>query len=699
MAFRIFIQDEKMGPALAVKSYCSEAEWHGLLKAKEDFLVRDIDPRLSTCVSQELAESWIRSRDYGVNPNKMFSPLTLPQDELENLINTNKQLIDIVKSHIMPFCQLASPSGYEIAFHDRNGILIFLDGISKSLEHKKSKYKVGMVFQEETIGTNIFSLCKRYAKPVQLLAPEVYATTGEFDIVSAANIMNEDGDLLGVLVYRQINQQLTEKPWLKDYQDIRLQTLGFITAMAQSIEAQLKLRKSYFNLETSHKMLEAMLHFFGEGIVIIDSNGDIIKINSEGKRILRVGENEPETNISQYLSDKSRQIDLIGNNNFVDYYEEILQFPNNSTQSIMISSYPIKNQISNQVEASVLRLAETKKFNAMAAKRVGTIARFNFQDIIGESKTMQRVKLMANRFAVSTENVLLLGENGTGKELFAQSIHNKYRPNQPFVALNCAAFPRNLIESELFGYEGGAFTGAERTGRPGKIELANKGTLFLDEIGDMPYEIQAILLRVLQDKQVMRIGGHRSQPVGFRVIASTNQDLHRIIKDKQFREDLYYRLSILTIEIPPLRERGYDIIRLANYFIKNYSCRMGWPIPVIRDEVQEYILAYHWPGNVRQLENAMIYACNMTEGGYIDLSHLPIEITENGTPFSSNSRLVQAGRTEQDIDGADSLKELEKKMLQNFLDKADSNIVKAAKLMGISRSTMYRKLKKYQINY
>lgn len=310
---------------------------------------------------------------------------------------------------------------------------------------------------------------------------------------------------------------------------------------------------------------------------------------------------------------------------------------------------------------------------------------------MGDSIVMYRAKVMAQRFSALKENILLLGENGTGKELFAQSIHNQYRPDQPFIALNCAAIPRNLIESELFGYEGGAFTGADRHGRPGKIELANKGTLFLDEIGDMPYEIQAVLLRILQDKQVMRIGGKRYQPVDFRVIASTNQDLKKKISEKLFREDLYYRLSVLTIEIPPLRERGSDIIKLAEYFIASYAGRMGKPIAQIDDDVKQLLMEYKWPGNVRQLENAMIYAYNTSENGYIGLNNLPNDITSLPAALSLDSN--------QETQRIEMVKHLEKDLLQRVLLETENNISKAAKIMGISRPSLYRKLKKYDIGF
>lgn len=679
--------------------FCTEEEWNGLIKAKEDFLAKGVDPRLSPYVSPELAESWIRSHNYGVDPNVTFNPPILSPTEVAESIKANELLIEVTRSVLKPFCQTASPTGYQIGLQDRDGVLIFLE--SKNLpDNKKNKYRIGMIYQEKTIGTNVYSLCKRYEKPMQLLSPQVYAKTDEYDIVSAANIADENGNLLGILVYHQSNKQLTENPWLKDYQDLRQQTLGLITALAQSIETQLKLKKSYEQLEISHKMLKATFNFVGQGIAMIDPNGNIMNLNKEAKRMLRLP-THLGVNISQYLSHDSKIMSFVKNRASIDYYDEVLYYPDGSSQSFLIDISTITNAASDQVEAAVLRLSDTKKMNAFAAKRVGANASYNFINIIGDSKVMLKTKNMAQRFSVLSENVLLLGENGTGKELFAQSIHNMYRPNQPFIALNCAAIPRNLIESELFGYEGGSFTGADRHGRPGKIELANKGTLFLDEIGDMPYEIQAVLLRILQDKQVMRIGGKQYQPVDFRIIASTNQNLKNKISEKLFREDLYYRLSVLTFEIPPLRDRDYDIIKLAEHFIASYAYRMSLPVPIIDNEVKKSLMEYDWPGNVRQLENAMIYAFNMSENGYISLNNLPIDIVQSSRTFSSDSNSDEKRKClpNDKFQGKEMVKNLEKEVLQNVLSETKNNITKAANIMGISRSSMYRKLKTHNIDF
>ncbi|NLM20373.1 MAG: sigma 54-interacting transcriptional regulator, partial [Peptococcaceae bacterium] len=320
--------------------------------------------------------------------------------------------------------------------------------------------------------------------------------------------------------------------------------------------------------------------------------------------------------------------------------------------------------------------------------------RYRFEDIIGKDTGLKKVVDLARRFAHSPENVLLIGESGSGKELFAQAIHTESRPQGPFMAVNCAALPRELIESELFGYEGGSFTGAERSGRPGKIELAHGGTLFLDEIGDMPLELQAVLLRTIEDKQVMRIGGRRYNKVDFRLIAATNRNLYNMVKENQFREDLYFRLSVLTINIPPLRARKEDIEILSKYFIETYCQKQGWEVPTLSSAAQARINEYEWPGNVRQLQNAMIYAVNTALNDTITADDLPSYVNLEIVPSKVDGMMDYF-----DDDKALSLQNIEKNAIKAAMLRAENYIPAAAEILGISKSTLYRKLKEYEIQY
>ncbi|NLV17584.1 MAG: sigma 54-interacting transcriptional regulator [Syntrophomonadaceae bacterium] len=292
-------------------------------------------------------------------------------------------------------------------------------------------------------------------------------------------------------------------------------------------------------------------------------------------------------------------------------------------------------------------------------------------------------------------NILLQGESGTGKELFAQAIHNYSRADGPLVAVNCAAIPANLIESELFGYEGGSFTGAERQGRAGKLELAGGGTLFLDEIADMPLPLQPVLLRALEDKKIMRVGGSRHIPVNFRLIAATNQDLHDLMEKGQFRPDLYYRLKVLEVHIPALRDRVSDIVELAQYFINDIAGEQRSPRPVLSDRAALCLLSYHWPGNIRELKNAFLYAINVCEGGVIHPRDLPVEIVS-----AVDSALLERDEAKPapaQLTSNLSMKEVERIMISQTLEQKNYNISETAALLGMSRSTLYRKIKEYRL--
>jgi len=304
-----------------------------------------------------------------------------------------------------------------------------------------------------------------------------------------------------------------------------------------------------------------------------------------------------------------------------------------------------------------------------------------FKDILGISPAIIKTKEIAQKVARSQGNILLTGESGTGKELFARAIHNEYCRQGPFVAINCGAMPSSLIESELFGYEGGSFTGAEKRGRIGKIEMANGGTLFLDEIGDLPISLQPVFLRVLEDKKVTRIGGHGYQQVSFRVIAATNKNLNQLIREEKFRQDLYFRLAALKIDIPPLKERKSDIPYLVRQFIEETCAQLNMrPMP-IEKEAADALINYHWPGNIRELKNCILWAVTVAEER-ITLEDLPIEIVNN-PDIGSTSLLKQ------------KMLESEKETINKVMLQTNHNISKAAKILGISRPTLYSKLEIY----
>lgn len=313
-------------------------------------------------------------------------------------------------------------------------------------------------------------------------------------------------------------------------------------------------------------------------------------------------------------------------------------------------------------------------------------ARWRLDDLVGQSERMQRLKNLTVQVARTTSTILITGESGTGKELLAHAIHNASpRQNRPFVRVNCAAIPENLLESELFGYEEGAFTGAVKGGKPGKFELAHGGSIFLDEIGDMPVYMQTKLLRVLQEREVERLGGNRPLPVNVRVIAATNRHLEEMLKARQFRADLYYRLNVVTLHIPALRRRPEDIPLLVEKLLDRLGRRLGTPLRGVTPEAMQLLQSYHWPGNVRELENMLERAANLAvlgQGDRLAPEHFPALLPAAGTP-PTLPRAVQ---------------ELELSLIRQALQKTSGNKVQAARLLGIHCSALYRKLARYGLH-
>ncbi len=335
-----------------------------------------------------------------------------------------------------------------------------------------------------------------------------------------------------------------------------------------------------------------------------------------------------------------------------------------------------------KVELLIEKLIEhqnIKKENLLLQHKLDE--RYSFENIIYKSAKMHGVIELVKAVAKSNATVLITGESGTGKELVAKAIHNySYRHNKPFVAISCAALPENILESELFGHEKGSFTGAH-VQRKGKFEFADSGTLFMDEIGEMSANIQVHLLRVLEEKEFMRVGGNELVKVDVRLISATNKDMKQEVKQGKFREDLYYRLNVVNIELPSLRDRKEDIPLLAGHFLKQFALENQKEIGGFKSDAMDILLKYDWPGNVRELENAVERAVILSKNGFIDKTDLLME--ETG-----------ALRGEKSLD---SITEIEKKHIENVLDKCGGNYSKTACILGISRMTLYNKIKAYGI--
>lgn len=322
----------------------------------------------------------------------------------------------------------------------------------------------------------------------------------------------------------------------------------------------------------------------------------------------------------------------------------------------------------------------------------------HIEQLVGECRVMRQLKRLISRIAPSPSSVMVVGESGTGKEVVARAIHKlSGRRNKPFIAINCAAIPEQLLESELFGYVKGAFTGASANGKTGLIQAANTGTLFLDEIGDMPLMLQAKLLRAIEAREILAIGASSPIQVDIRIISATNQNLAQFIAEGKFREDLFYRLNVIPITLPPLRERQEDIELLVHYFLHLHTRRLGSVYPGIAPDVVEILRKHRWPGNLRELSNLMEYLVNVVPSGeVIDSTLLPPNLLNNGTTEQSDVTEVSEAHLSLDDAGGTALEEMEKQMIREALSRHNSK-KQVADELGIGIATLYRKIKKYEL--
>jgi len=435
----------------------------------------------------------------------------------------------------------------------------------------------------------------------------------------------------------------------------------------------------------------AIMNSLKFGVIATDQQGKILYANDYACRSLNIRRREllliP---IEDLIPTWSSIFQIVASGGKFMNEEVFLSFSNNR-QKFSLNVSGIYEGVEHLV-GLVVSVRELDNVYQIVNKYTGMQARFVFDDIVCKSKIMSKLVEYARTVSDSPSTILIEGESGTGKEVFAQSIHNDGRRREAgFVAINCAAIPENLIESELFGYDDGAFTGAKKGGHPGKFELANGGTLFLDEIGDMKPDMQAKLLRVIQEGAVMRIGGVKIIPVDVRIIAATNRNLKKEVEAGRFRLDLYYRLSVIPITIPPLRERISDLPSLIRLFLNKKSIKLQKSIPQLRFSELQQMLDYSWPGNIRQLENFIEQLVNFD--GKFSASYFQEETERKQILDGSPDSILPLANIE-----VVSMDEAEAIHIQKMIAHCKGNLTATARLLKISRNTLYLKLKKYSIS-
>lgn len=443
-------------------------------------------------------------------------------------------------------------------------------------------------------------------------------------------------------------------------------------------------------LEKRERDIQAVLDAATEGIIAIDIDGKITQLNTAAEDILGLrAEDVLGMPLGQVLTADFPLLKTVKTGKSYDN-EEIHIDTNKVSSNIITSGRPILDERGNPIGAVATMLAVSQVMDLIYS--VTKPITITFDEIIGESSEIRQVKKLARLAAKGDSTVLIRGESGTGKELFARAIHMaSLRADKRFVAVNCAALPETLLESELFGYEEGAFTGAKRGGRTGLFKYADQGTIFLDEIGEISYYMQAKLLRVLQEGSIRRVGSNKETPVDVRIIAATNRNLEEMIENRQFREDLYYRLNVIPIVVPPLRARKDDIPILANHFLNKISAKMNKPVTGISSEAMDKLLAYDWPGNIRELANVMERAVNLCEG-QIQAEDLIISEDELYS-FIEATAIDDPPKTSG---LKDLVANIEKQAIAAALSKNQS-LRKTAKALRISHSTLLYKMNMYGI--
>ncbi len=462
--------------------------------------------------------------------------------------------------------------------------------------------------------------------------------------------------------------------------------IEFIGKMADMLSTKLQQAIITEELFKTNQYMEAIINSVHEGIISCDGSGIVTHFNQTAERNYGISNLEAIGQpISKVLPSALLNKALTEGKSF---YEEKIQCNNKDNEPISLISNAMIIKNNNAIIGGVESFSDESKIFRVAYRLSNSDNSTVFDNIIGTSAIINKIKQSALKVAHSSSTVLITGESGTGKELFARAIHGaSHKSKGPFVPVNCSAIPDSLLESELFGYEKGAFTGARTEGKLGKFELANEGTIFLDEIGDMPIYLQVKILRVLQDKMVQRVGGTKNIHLNARVIAATNKNLKDEIAKHNFREDLYYRINVIPLTIPPLRERKEDISVLIKHFCLKYANILNTEIRGLSKEAMDILLKYKWPGNVRELENAIEYAINFCmSGDTITKEYLPTWLINNPE--------IDANKHQ---DFKEKLITSEKQILLEELETLGDSLnakKQIAKKLGISLPTLYRKLRK-----
>jgi PAS domain S-box-containing protein len=629
-------------------------------EAKNNFLANGT---ISALIRPEVGQSWLRCR--GRLDPQTHRPLPPSSAEVEALLTKNNLLITHGSAIIESICANIDENIYYMCLTDSEGRAIY---INKGFSNKKKIIdflRLGVCFDEESVGTNGIGLALILEKNMFIQGPEHFLNQSEAVTCATSLIRDHENTILGTITITFETSQ---------YNDL---LPGLSATAAKLIEERLGGLRY-------HGILKHIVDNIHESIIVIDSNLKIIQTNDQFLKLLNL-EIDDLNRIN--ASDLFKSLDiqqLLKQKNSAELGEVTIQHGSYKCK-VNLHLYPVYND--HGLDCLVIFCQEISSLIIMSRKLSGKTNYYTFNDI--RTKNSQMIKLIEHcrKIAELDFPILIQGPSGVGKELFAQSLHSSsQRADKPFMAVNCAALPLSLIESELFGYEKGAFTGAQNS-KPGKFELADGGTIFLDEIGELPLDVQSKLLRVLDNFKVARIGGREEKRLNVRLIAATNRNLLEEVSKSNFREDLYYRLNVMSVIIPPLCDRNGDIELLSNFFLNQLNKKSSNNlIKIFTDQTMAALNAYKWPGNIREMQNSIIRAYYLCPDKFISPQYFSFIRNDNDKLLLNENQ-----------NSNNNTNSKEKSNIIDALSKCNGNVSEAACLLSIPCSSLYRKIRKYNL--
>lgn len=637
--------------------------------AWENVVLKGLPP--GAPIRPEILRSWLKCREIGLDPFSENSPPVLSGNRLDKLLIRNRDLIDISKP-VMHMIEIsARDTGFIVTLTDKKGYVLHVRGDKDILEMaEKNYYLPGCLRSTEHAGTNAIGVCLIEGKPIQMTGAEHYKVRHHPWTCSSSPICDGLEQIIGAITLsgRSIGRHK--------------HTLALVSSAAETIESQLREHDLIEEKQRLNSILTLIFNSISDGVIAVDNHNKIIRLNRTGAEMLGLDmKSVVDKRLDRIVEAEDSLIQALNTRNYFTGKETTFICPAGH-RGYMCSVDPVQDA-AGDVLGAIITMTQKREMINIAKKIGGNYAKYEFNDIKGTNPALLKQIELSKVAARTSSRILIIGESGTGKELFAQAIHNySNRRNEPFVAVSCAAIPRDLIESELFGYRGGAFTGARREGQVGKFELAHKGTLFLDEVDGLPLDLQAKLLRVLQQNELMRLGDSRTIAVDVRVIAASNTDLLTEVENASFREDFYYRLNVVEIVIPPLRQRKEDLSLLLDHIMGRHFMDTGATKPRVSDEVLAVMRRYRWPGNIRELENCIERALLLSQGKIIRREHLPDRLWKKRKASFQETITLREG-----------LKEI----IEDTLNRCEGNVSLTARELKVARSTLYRKMREFGI--